>query len=50
MADIDNVEIEPLSEDELENVAGGLVSDPVADSSSGQSCCSCSCCSPNNCG
>jgi len=39
MAEIDNIEIEPLSEDALESVAGG-----ASDGSSG-SCCSCCGCS-----
>jgi len=39
MAEIDNIEIEPLSDDALESVAGG-----TSDGSSG-SCCSCCACS-----
>jgi hypothetical protein len=39
MAEIDNIEIEPLSDDALESVAGG-----TSDGSSG-SCCSCCNCS-----
>lgn len=39
MAEIDNLEIEPLSDDALESVAGG-----TSDGSSG-SCCSCCACS-----
>ena len=38
---IDNVEIEPLSDEDLEDVAGGTVSS----TSGGDSCCSCSNCS-----
>ncbi|HET6231938.1 MAG TPA: hypothetical protein VFE05_17835 [Longimicrobiaceae bacterium] len=38
---LDNVEVEPLSDEALEEVAGGVA---LADSSSG-SCCSCSSCS-----
>lgn len=36
--DVDNLEIEPLSDEALESVAGGSSSD-------GPSCCSCSSCS-----
>jgi hypothetical protein len=39
MAEVDSIEIEPLSEDALESVAGG-----ASDGSSG-SCCSCCGCS-----
>lgn len=42
---IDDVRIEPLTDEDLEGVAGGAVSDPVAESSSGPSCCSCDHCS-----
>ncbi|HEY0015543.1 MAG TPA: hypothetical protein VGC13_04465 [Longimicrobium sp.] len=46
---IENVEIEPLSEDDLEGVAGGSFSAELpgdgGGTSSGPSCCSCSDCS-----
>lgn len=44
---IDDVRIEPLSDEDLDAVAGGGVSDPSVpvDSSSGPVCCSCSSCS-----
>ncbi|HEY0015544.1 MAG TPA: hypothetical protein VGC13_04470 [Longimicrobium sp.] len=48
---IENVEIEPLSDQDLEGVAGGneigeeLVGDSGGTTSSGPSCCSCSSCS-----
>jgi hypothetical protein len=47
----DNVEIEALSDEDLEQVAGGSVSDSddlqpaLGDSSSGPKCCSCESCS-----
>lgn len=40
---IENVEIQPLSDEALEDVAGGTLSRDAADGSS--SCCSCSLCS-----
>jgi hypothetical protein len=39
---IDNVEIEPLSDEDLEGAAGGT------DTSDGPSCCSCKFCSDQN--
>ncbi|HYR07734.1 MAG TPA: hypothetical protein VEQ60_08190 [Longimicrobium sp.] len=39
--EFDNVEIEPLSDEDLEEVAGGTTSS----TSGGDSCCSCSNCS-----
>jgi hypothetical protein len=49
----DNMEIEALSDEDLEQVAGGNASDSdlteLENSSSGPECCSCKCCSPNNC-
>ncbi len=40
---IENVEIQPLSDEALEDVAGGMREADLADGSS--SCCSCSLCS-----
>ena len=44
---IENVEIEPLSDEALEDVAGGVISPDALDSAgdSCTSCCSCSACS-----
>ncbi|HET6231940.1 MAG TPA: hypothetical protein VFE05_17845 [Longimicrobiaceae bacterium] len=41
---LDDVQVEPLSDEALEEVAGGILPGSVADSSSG-TCCSCSSCS-----
>lgn len=45
---IDNVQIEPLSDEDLEGVAGGGIGDSTVMTSSGPSCCSCSGCSNDN--
>jgi hypothetical protein len=45
---IDNVEIEPLSNEDLESIAGGGIGEDTIMTSSGPSCCSCSGCSDNN--
>jgi hypothetical protein len=45
---IENVEIEPLSDEDMEGVAGGGIGDSTVQTSSGPSCCSCSGCSDHN--
>ncbi|HET6231939.1 MAG TPA: hypothetical protein VFE05_17840 [Longimicrobiaceae bacterium] len=40
---LDDVQVEPLSDEALEEVAGGII--PPADDSSSGTCCSCSSCS-----
>lgn len=42
---IENVEIEPLSDEALEDVAGGAVAPALDDGDSCGTCCSCSACS-----